>query len=233
VTGASADSGSWESQPSMVDQAVRRRLLPRQEIVIDEVRRMLDAGVDLMRDQTRTVPPRVADIVAAAGASNDAFYRAFGSRDQFFAAIVDDGTRRLLSFVKSQRDQAEQPRARIRAGLEAILKQAGNESVARTTRAVLAFAPQPQRARALGSSNLFDDLGRLFEDPLREMGSVDPVRDARTLARTAVDDMDRLLWSQQRPSTDDIGYLMSLADRLTGGSGAEPTAPVRRGRRSS
>ena len=46
--------------------------------------------------------PRVADIVAAAGLSNEGFYRHFASKDALVAAILDDGTERLLSYLAHQ-----------------------------------------------------------------------------------------------------------------------------------
>jgi AcrR family transcriptional regulator len=206
---------SWEQGPSLLDRAVQRRLISRQESVVGEVRRMLDAGVELMRDGTRGGPPRVADIVAAAEASNDAFYRAFGSRDEFLAAIVDDGARRLLSYVRQQRDAADDPQEQIRRGLGAVLKQAADTDVARTTRAVLSCVPMVRRPRGLGESDLSLELGRLLEPPLRMLGSAQPERDGRTLAMVAVGEMERFLWQETKPSKTDLDYLVDLARRMT------------------
>jgi AcrR family transcriptional regulator len=231
-----ANDASWENRPSMLDRAVQRRLMNRHELVVDEVRRMLTAGVDLMRNQERPAPPRVADIVAAAGASNDAFYRAFGSRDEFLAAIVDDGARRLLSYVRYQRDGADEPLEQLRRGLNAILKQASDVEVARTTRAVLACAPGRRRDSLPQGADLADDLGQLYEAPLRALGSPEPRRDGRVLALAAFGEMERALWAERKPGKADVEYLLSLAERMgnpaTAGGAADGVAK-RRSRRSA
>ena len=98
-----------EADVSLLDRAARRRLTPRQEAVNDELRRLLAAGLDLLRRNTAALP-RVSDIVAAANSSNDAFYRAFGSREAFLAVVVDDGLRRLLAEVRAARRRRRRSR---------------------------------------------------------------------------------------------------------------------------
>src|SRR5580658_8369214 len=78
---------------------VRRSLAKRESEYAGEVGRLLDAALDLMRQRGTTSRPRVADIVAAAGLSNDAFYRHFPSKDALVAALLEDGTERLSSYV--------------------------------------------------------------------------------------------------------------------------------------
>ncbi|MBA2946769.1 helix-turn-helix transcriptional regulator [Streptomyces sp. PSKA28] len=55
-----------------------------------EVDALLDAGLRLMTEGAPR-PPRVADIVAAAGLSNDAFYRAFSGRDALVSSRGGSG----------------------------------------------------------------------------------------------------------------------------------------------
>ena len=55
-----------------------------------EVRRLLDAALTVMRERGTTSRPRVADIVGAAGLSNDAFYRHFSSKDALVTAKMAD-----------------------------------------------------------------------------------------------------------------------------------------------
>ena len=62
-----------------------------------------------------TSRPRVADIVEAAGLSNDAFYRHFPSKDALVAAILDDGAERLQGYLDHQMAKARGPEAQVRA----------------------------------------------------------------------------------------------------------------------
>ncbi|HET9972881.1 MAG TPA: helix-turn-helix domain-containing protein [Streptosporangiaceae bacterium] len=68
-----------------------------------EVRRLLDAALEVMRQGGTAARPRVADIVAAAGLSNDAFYRHFPSKDVLVAALLEDGAQRLAQYVMKSR----------------------------------------------------------------------------------------------------------------------------------
>src|SRR5207237_1993797 len=79
-----------------------------------EVRRLLDAALEVMRRCGTASRPRVADIVAAAGLSNEAFYRHFPSKDALVAALVDDGALRLQSYLEHQTSKEGGPEAQVR-----------------------------------------------------------------------------------------------------------------------
>ena len=68
--------------------------------------------------------PRVADIVAAAGLSNDAFYRHFASKDALVAAILEDGAERLRSYLAHQMAKEPNARGQVRRWVEGVLAQA-------------------------------------------------------------------------------------------------------------
>src|SRR5207302_11133434 len=79
-----------------------------------EVRRFLDAGLVVMRACGTSSRPRVADIVATAGLSNDAFYRHFASKDALVSAILEDGTERLGSYLAHQMGKDPAPEGQVR-----------------------------------------------------------------------------------------------------------------------
>ena len=54
----------------------------------------MDAAVKIIVANGTSTRVRVSDIVAAAGLSNDAFYRHFPSKDALVAALVEDGRNR-------------------------------------------------------------------------------------------------------------------------------------------
>ena len=64
---------------------------------------------------------RVADIVGAAGLSNDAFYRHFPSKDALVAAVIDDGSKRLHGYLTHQMAKETTPEGRIRRWVEGVL----------------------------------------------------------------------------------------------------------------
>src|SRR5690348_14265191 len=101
-----------------------------------EVRRLLDAALAVIAEQGTTARARVADIVAAAGLSNDAFYRHFPSKDALIAAVIEDGAWRLASYASHQMEKASTPDAKVRRWVEAVLAQT-DEQIAATTFAVL------------------------------------------------------------------------------------------------
>ncbi len=67
-----------------------------------EVRRLIDAAFAVMRT-TGDIDPQVRDIVKAAGLSNQAFYRHFASKDALLLAVLADGQRQLVEYLRARR----------------------------------------------------------------------------------------------------------------------------------
>ena len=191
----------------------------------DELRRLLAAGLDLLRRNTAALP-RVSDIVAAANSSNDAFYRAFGSREAFLAVVVDDGLRRLLAEVERRVDDVGDHAKRVSAALDAVLDQARDDGAATTMRALLAGASR-QATEGIGLTTLADRLADRLEPELDALRSPDARRDAVTLARAALGVMEQHLAAGTAPGAGELTYLTGLAARMTGRTG------VSRGRATS
>src|SRR3954451_13340736 len=210
----SAESAT-DPDESLLAQAVRRRTGDRLAAAEDEVRRLLDVGLRLMQEAP-TSSPRIADIVSRAGVSNDAFYRAFRSKDDLMAAIADDGARRLMSYVRHQAGKAVDPEGRLRRAVVAVLAQAADPQIAATTRAVLRHAAP---GRGAASADVRTRLARELAGPLRDLGSAQPDQDALVAACAVFAVMEQYLWSEQAPTEDDVEHLVQFVLR-----GA--TAPV-------
>ena len=131
------DGGAAESANGVTARLARQSLERRGVDYEAEVRRLLDAALDVVRRCGTTKRARVADIVAAAGVSNDAFYRYFPSKDALFAAILEDGTERLQSYLAHQMAKEATPEGQVRRWVEGVLAQAADEDIAATTLAVL------------------------------------------------------------------------------------------------
>ena len=193
------------AEESLVELAVRRRTADRQAAAEDEVRRLLDVGLELMREDPNG-NPKIADIVRRARVSNDAFYRSFRSKDDLMAAIADDGARRLLEYVRHQRAKTADPADQVRACVAGVFKQVTEPEIARTTRAVVMNIK-----RADGGTpgvRLRDQIGELIAESLAELGSPDPARDGHVAACAMFGVMEQYLWAERTPDAADQDHLL-------------------------
>jgi len=165
-------------QNDVAARIARQTLAKRGPDYTDEVRRLLDAGREVMRRCGTGSRPRVADIVAAAGLSNEGFYRHFASKDALVAAILDDGTERLMGYLAHQMAKEEGAAAQVRRWVEGVLSQASDEDVAATTLSVLWNAGTPGRAAPVPHTSTSARLATLLHQPFGELHSTDPELDA-------------------------------------------------------
>jgi AcrR family transcriptional regulator len=98
-----------------------------------EVRRLIDAAFAVMRS-TGDIDPQVRDIVKAAGLSNQAFYRHFASKDALLLAVLADGQRQLVDYLRSRATSIAAPETQLRRWIEGVLAQARNPEAAEATR---------------------------------------------------------------------------------------------------
>ena len=194
----------------------QQALAKREAAYADEVRRLLDAGLDVMRRCGTTSRPRVADIVAAAGLSNDAFYRHFRSKDALVAALVDDGALRLRSYLDHQMTKAASPEEQVRIWVEGVMSQAEGE-VAATTLAVIwngdsvtGAAPARQSASAAP--------GVLLQAPFAELGSARPELDAALVAHAVFGRLSELLWEGAHADRAEVDHLVDFSLGAVSGS---------------
>ena len=173
----------------------------------DEVRRLLDAGLEVMRTCGTESRPRVADIVAAAGLSNDAFYRHFPSKDALVAAILEDGTERLGAYVAHQMAKADAPEAQVRRWVEGVMSQT-DDDIASTTLAVL-WNAGAGRPGAPGSAA--GPIAVPLATPLAALGSTAPELDAALVSYAVVGRLGQHLFAGTRPGPDEIDHLVAFA----------------------
>jgi AcrR family transcriptional regulator len=205
------------AEDSLVAQAVRRRTGDRQVAAENEVRRLLDVGLELMRENP-TAEVRVADITRRAGVSNDAFYRTFKGKSDLMAAIADEGTRRLRSYVRHQIGKAGDPVGRVRACVRAVLAQASDPEVASTSRAVLRHVPRSSESRSNGFVDVEDEIAEQLAEPLAELGSADPQADALVAACSLFGYMEHFLWSGRTPTEEQVESIVTWIVNAVGGA---------------
>jgi AcrR family transcriptional regulator len=174
------------------------------------VRRLLDAALELMRRCGTTSSPRVVDIVAAAGLSNDAFYRHFASKEALVAAIIDDGAARLGSYLAHQMAKESTPQARVRRWVEGVMSQAADDDIATTTRAVLWNGGRISDNAGLSRPSQAATLAMLLRQPFADLGSTHPDTDASLAAHGVVGVLSDFLWERERPRRADIDHIVDF-----------------------
>jgi len=193
-----------------VERAVAARTLSeRSDAYAEEVRRLVDAAYAVMR-RTGSVDPRVSDIVATAGLSNQAFYRHFRGKDELLLAVLDDGQRRLVGYLEARMARVEPGAPRVRAWIEGVLEQARNGEAAANTRPF-----------AVNGARLADQFPEqsahsreLVVAPLRaavaDLGG-DPRRDADAIYQLAFGFMNDALARRERPTRPDVEHVVAFA----------------------
>jgi AcrR family transcriptional regulator len=185
------------------DRIARQTLAKREAEYAGEIRRLLDAALDVMRECGTTSHPRVADIVAAAGLSNDAFYRHFRSKDALVTAILDDGAERLGSYLGHQMAKEPTPQGQVRRWVEGVLSQA-DEEIAATTLAVLWNAGSVGEGLASGRHFASAPVATLLREPLAALGSDAPDFDASLAAHATLGKLSDYLWQRTQPTRADL-----------------------------
>ncbi|MEV5647153.1 TetR/AcrR family transcriptional regulator [Nocardia sp. NPDC052254] len=181
----------------------QRALAQRGAAYAEEVRRLLDAGLAVMRRCGTSARPRVADIVAAAGLSNDAFYRHFASKDALVAALLEDGTSRLLGYLGHRMSRSTSPEDAVREWVAGVLAQGVGE-VAATTRAVMWNAGGLAQGLVTGPPEANARLAAPLGAPFAELGCAEPEFVATLAAHAAVGHLAESLWQQVEPGVADI-----------------------------
>ncbi|WP_051032999.1 TetR/AcrR family transcriptional regulator [Rhodococcus rhodochrous] len=186
----STENSAGSTLSPRASEAVKRSLTPRQEAASRDVDTLIRCGRELL---TRGEPARVADIVAAAGLSNDAFYRYFKSKGDFVDAVVEEGGHRLVRYLRHKIDQAADPDAALRAGIAAVLNQAVDPEIAAATRNVVSSAGGRSHAPKV-REDLEKAVAEVLAGPIADLGSADPQRDSLTTSILLLAVMEHLLW---------------------------------------
>jgi AcrR family transcriptional regulator len=209
----------------VADRIAQQTLAKRGPDYATEVRRLLDAALEVIRRCGTTSRPRVADIVATAGVSNDAFYRHFASKDALVAAILEDGAERLGSYLAHQMAKEAAPAGKVQAWVEGVLSQATDDDIAATTLAVLWNAGSVGAGFGSGPLAASTPLATLLREPFAQLGSCEPELDASLVAHATVGKLSEYLWLRARPTDDEIAHIVEFCLRAV--------APTRRGRPAS
>jgi AcrR family transcriptional regulator len=166
-----------DGSATTVQAAVDRALAKQRAEATREVEAILDAALRVAERAT-PVAPRVADIVAEAGISNQAFYRYFAGKDDLMRAVYERGTARLHSYLEHQMAKETGPAQRIEAWIRGVLTQVTDRQAARQSAAIVR---QLGRQADLDDDGLIAAVGALLVGPVAGAGSAAPERDAELI----------------------------------------------------
>ncbi len=195
-------------------RVAQRTMAGREAGYSAEVRLLLDAGREVMRRNGTSQRAKVADIVVTAGLSNDTFYRHFPSKDALVAAILEDGTVRLRSYLAHQMAKESEPVAQVHRWVDGVLAQAVEEGVAATTLAVLWNAGSA--GDRLSSSASSTPLADLLVQPFVALGSEHAPLHASLAGHAVVGALADHLWARTRPQASDVEELCAYVVRALG-----------------
>lgn len=182
---------------------MERALDARQREATEEVEKILTAALGVI-EETAPAPPKVSDIVAAAGSSNAAFYRYFTGKDELLLAVMERGIAITAAYLERQMAAQDSPAAKLRTWIVGALGQVGEPRRTARSRAVLSqFSSVPD----LQVSTPMRDL---LLNPLRDLGSADPARDADAVFTTVSGVIRRHAAAQTQPGARETDQVVAF-----------------------
>ncbi|MBL7499418.1 TetR/AcrR family transcriptional regulator [Frankia sp. CNm7] len=203
----------WEQMPGSVKAAVDRALGRAQQDAIDEIEQILDAA---MRVVERVAPaePRVSDIVAEAGTSNQTFYRYFAGKNDLLHAVMERGILRTRSYLRHQMAKHADPVDQVAAWVEGLLAPVARPDPTRKDAALsrLSVTGLAQPGRAV----LDDQLGDLLIAPFAAAGRVHPELDARVVQYAVIGALARHVVAGTVPTETECRHLIEFCAAVAG-----------------
>ncbi|PPJ26634.1 hypothetical protein C5E45_15040 [Nocardia nova] len=158
---------------------LRRVVNPaRQARYDEEVRTLIRSTQEVMLGKGRTEVPTVAEIVRAAGVTNQAFYRHFRSRDDAIVATYEQGLLTLHSYLEHQVSKCSGAHDRIRAWIDGVLAQIEDAHLSELSAVILWNVGQVARRESEIEPVGFVRILGLLETILADAGVADHQRAA-------------------------------------------------------
>jgi len=117
----------------IAERSVTRALAARYASYTDEVNRLIASCLKVM-ERTGNFDPRVGDILAEAGLSNQAFYRHFQSKEELLLAVLEKGAQELAAYLDKRMAAQADPLGKVRAWIRGFAAQAIRPKAAAATR---------------------------------------------------------------------------------------------------
>ncbi|WP_368861897.1 TetR/AcrR family transcriptional regulator [Frankia gtarii] len=204
----------WDAAPASVRAAVDRALHRHQRDALDELGQILDAA---LRVAVRVAPaePRVSDIVAEAGTSNQTFYRYFAGKNELMHAVMERGVLRVRSYLGYQMAKQTDPADQIAAWVQGLLTQLTLPEVAIQSIAISRLTLR-SGGSGPGRATLDDQLGELLVAPLAAAGRPRPELDARAMLDVVIGALERHVAAGTGPDAAEREYLITFCTAVAG-----------------
>jgi AcrR family transcriptional regulator len=212
---------------TMAHRAVQRTMAGRQAGMAAEIQRVVEATYGLV-EETGDVNPSMRQILAHTGLSSQGFYRLFRSKDELVLVVLDDGRRRLVTYLDRRMGRVRSPEGKVRAWVEGVMAQASDPRAARRTRPFVVSEARlaeefPEEHRAS-----VDNLVSLLVPPLSAMAPVprpgtaseqaEVLRTAHAVYRVTFATLHDHLLGRRRPSAAIVEHLVGFVLRGAGGT---------------
>ncbi|HPG25884.1 MAG: TetR/AcrR family transcriptional regulator [Spirochaetaceae bacterium] len=208
--------GDRSGVPSAIAQTVDRSLLRRRAAAQDEVERLVRAAFTLI-ERTGGLDPRVSDILAEAGLSNQAFYRHFRSKHELLVAVLDEGIRGLADYLGTRMAGTSSASDAVRAWIRGMAAQATDAEGAQATRPFAlargrlaeTFPAEVARSATQLTAPLRAALVRARDAGL--MPAVDPAAEAEALYLLMMGWVEARLIEGRIPTREEVDRLEAFA----------------------
>jgi len=219
---------------SAVDRAVDRSIEGRRVTARAEVERLVSAAFRVI-ERTGNLEPKVSDILAEAGLSNQAFYRHFRGKHELLVAVLDRGIRDLADYLTRRMDAAPTSTDAVREWIRGMAAQAQSAAGAQASRPFAlargrlaeSFPEGVARSQALVTAPLESALERARA--AGTMRAVEPGRDAEMLYHLMMGWVEARLVEAERPDRAEVArlesFVMAGLERDSATDGATDTRP--------
>jgi AcrR family transcriptional regulator len=200
----------------LVDQTVDRSLALRREAARGEVERLVRAAFTMI-EKSGGLDPKVSEILAEAGLSNQAFYRHFRSKHELLVAVLDEGVRGLADYLATRMEAAKGPVPAIRAWVRGMAAQAQDPAGAQASRPFAlargrlaeAFPAEVAGSRAQLTAPLRAALAEALESG--DLPAVEPSQDAELLYHLMMNWIEARLVEGRIPEPAEVDRLEAFA----------------------
>lgn len=209
-------SSDGSASHTLLKRTVDRTVAERYAAAAQDVDRIVEATYRVI-ERAGSVNPKMREILTEAGVSTQVFYRHFQSKDELMLVLLDDGRRRLATYLEHQMSKANDPLGEIQAWVEGTLAQARDPQAAARTRPFARSLGHLQEQYPGEHRESVDLLVGLLEDAIDRAvdnhlaDSLSPAADATFIYLMTQGLMDRHLRETTSPSKDEVTLVVEFA----------------------
>jgi AcrR family transcriptional regulator len=199
---------------ALARRTAEREVASRQSAHAREVQRILDATYRVI-ERTGDVDPSMRTILREAELSTQTFYRHFRSKDELLLVLLDDGRRRLLTYLEHRMARVDTRDEKLREWIAGVLAQASSAAAAERTRPFVADQdriaerfPAEQQASA---DALTDLLAGALAAGRGAAARRQAQLDAQAVYHLAFGTLHRHLTYRTRPTRAEVEHLVRFA----------------------